>query len=462
MTLKGLLIGCFALGLLALTGLQVGDLWSKQSPSPAPAINLPPPAKPAYSAIPAPPAAQVSEYREHLLGDPPRAAVLDRLEARLQLNPDDLEARLLRGLVLFQRGDLSAAINELRNLTERAPKFRLAHLLLGDLLLARFDQLESFGGGAATLAGVAESERLRQLQNEARARLQGYLSLSTADQVPRALMSLGRNVDYALLVDKSRHRLYVYRNQGAGLPPKLVDDFYIVLGRVPGDKQQEGDLRTPNGVYQITSYLKDEQLPPLYGNGAYPLNYPNEYDRYLDKTGNGIWLHGIEKTFYSRPPLDTEGCVALTNAEFARIARYVTTGQTPVVISEKIAWISRREWLDQQIELQVALETWRQSWEAADLEVYLQNYAPGFWTGSHDFDSWAAYKQRVFAGKTFQQIDLSDISLLKYPRADDQRSMVVANFHQRYRSNNYNGDMRKRMYLIKQASGWQVLYEGKQ
>jgi murein L,D-transpeptidase YafK len=457
-TLKRLLTAGFALGLLALTGLQVGDLWSRQSPLPE--VDLAPPANPASSATPV--AAPVSEYRDHLVGKPDRVAALDRLETRLQFNPEDLEARLLRGLVLFQLGDLPAAIDELRNLTERAPKFRLAHLVLGDLLLARFDQLSAFGAGVESVAGFSASERLRQLQSEARARLQGYLSLQSEDQVPRALMSLGRNTDYALLVDKSRNRLYVYRNQGAGLPPRLVEDFYIVLGRVPGDKQKEGDLRTPSGVYQITSYLKDEQLPPLYGDGAYPVNYPNEYDRRLEKTGNGIWLHGTEKKLYSRPPLDSEGCVVLTNAEFARIKPYVTTGRTPVVISEELAWISSREWLDQNIELQAALENWRQSWEAADLEAYLQNYATDFWTRKHDFDSWAAYKKRVFAGKTFQQIDLSDISLLKYPRVDDQRPMVVANFYQRYRSNNYNGDMRKRIYLIKQESGWRVMYEGKQ
>lgn len=458
MTLKSLLIGCFVLALLALTSVQVSDLWSKQAPLPA--VDLAPPARPAP---PAPPAsAPVSEYRDHLLDDPDKVAALEHLEARLKFNPEDLEALLLRGLVLFQLGDLPAAIATLRSLSERAPKFRLAHLLLGDLLLARFDQLDSFGGGARMVAGVAETGRLRQLQNEARARLQGYLSLSTGDQVPRALMSLGRNVDYALLVDKGRHRLYVYQNQGAGLAPKLVDDFYIVLGRKQGDKQQEGDLRTPSGVYHITSFLRDEQLPPLYGTGAYPVNYPNEYDRRQDKTGNGIWLHGTEKTLYSRPPRDSEGCVVLTNAEFERIKAYVTTGRTPVVISEEIDWISGGEWLDLQIELQVALETWRQNWEAADLEAYLQNYAADFWTGSHDLDSWAAYKKRVFAGKTFQQIDLSDISLLNYPRAEDQPPMVVANFYQRYRSNNYNGDMRKRMYLVKRSSGWQVLYEGKQ
>ena len=30
-----------------------------------------------------------------------------------------------------------------------------------------------------------------------------------------------------------------------------------------------------------------------YGILARPLNYPNEYDVFKNKTGYGIWLHGI-------------------------------------------------------------------------------------------------------------------------------------------------------------------------
>ena len=38
-------------------------------------------------------------------------------------------------------------------------------------------------------------------------------------------------------------------------------------------------------------------------------------------------------------------------------------GRTPVVISGKVEWISGREWLDRNVELQAALERWRSDWE---------------------------------------------------------------------------------------------------
>lgn len=395
--------------------------------------------------------------------DAQQSALLGRFNARLELNERDYEASLLKALFLFQAGRLNTAVAELRELTAKAPKFQLAHLILGDLLLARFDQVGSIGSNILLEnIGIDKENRIEQLRLEARARLRGYLLLANGVEVPMALLSLSSQTEHALVVDKGKNRLYVYRNVGSALPPELVDDFYIVLGKKTGDKYKEGDLRTPNGVYFVTSYLPDEKLPPLYGSGAFPVNYPNEFDRRLSKTGDGIWLHGTDKSLYSRPPLDSEGCVVLTNEEFTRIGKYVKIGRTPVIISEDVQWVSSREWLDLNIEIQATLERWRQSWEKADIDSYLTMYAGDFWAKGHELNSWQRYKKRIFAGKSYQKIDLTDISLLGYPQVADTQPMVVANFKQNYKSNNYNGDMRKRLYMIKEQGDWKVLYEGRQ
>lgn len=447
---RRLLISILIMTLLGITGAKVSALWSQQKMSPL---------RTDYSLG----TNNLANIAWQSTLSEQQWVLLERLNARLQRNADDFEAGLLKGLLLFQSGKLTEAITELQSLTTRAPKFQLAHLILGDLLLARFDQVGSLGSSSLLQnLDSKQAERVDQLRREARARLEGYLSLVKGVEVPIALLSLSNSTEYALIVDKSKNRLYVYRNLGAALPPELVDDFYIVLGKEVGDKFQEGDLRTPNGVYFVTSFLPDEILPPLYGSGAFPVNYPNEIDRRLKKTGNGIWLHGTDKEFYSRPPLDTEGCVVLTNEEFKRIDQYIEVGRTPVVISEAVEWYSSQNWFDRNIEIQATLERWRQSWEATDIDSYLNMYADDFWAKGHDSQSWGRYKKRVFAGKTFQKIDLSDISLLSYPGVTDGRIMVVANFRQKYRSNNYNGDMRKRLYMAKEDGQWKVLYEGRQ
>ena len=434
--------------LFGLTGAKVGALWPQLQPEPdIPRV--------------APLSGQAATALAGLPRDVGQVAGLQRLNERLAGNPDDFEAALLKGLLLFQTGDLEEAIRELQALTERAPKFQLAHLVLGDLLLARFNQVDRIGASPLLRdLDNKQAQRIRDLQNEARARLQGYLSMVDGVQVPGFLLSLSNRTKYALVVDKSKHRLYVYRNPGPGLPPELLADYYIVLGKRAGDKLREGDLKTPNGVYRVTGYLADEKLPPLYGSGAFPVDYPNEFDRHLAKTGKGIWLHGTDKSLYSRPPLDSEGCVVLTNEEFSHIAEYVEVGRTPVIITEQVEWLSSREWLETNIEIQAALETWRQNWEQTDLDAYLGMYSDDFWSSEHDSNSWQSYKKQVFTGKTFQKIALSDLSVLGYPRPEGQQSMIVADFLQDYRSNNFTGQMHKRLYLVKETDGWKVLYEG--
>ncbi len=240
--------------LFGVTGARVGALWQVESEPPAQGNMKVAPVQ----------RSQV-EWQPQLSEQSP--ALMERLNRRLQRNVNDFEASLLKGLLLFQSGALNDAISELRELTSRAPKFQLAHLVLGDLLTARFAPLDAIGSSAIEGGQRAERDRVVQLQNEARARLLGYLSLADERRVPAALMSLGHRTDYALVVDKGKNRLYVFKNTGPGQPPKAVEDFYIVLGKKTGDKEYEGDLKTPNGVYFITSYLPDEKLPPSMVEG---------------------------------------------------------------------------------------------------------------------------------------------------------------------------------------------------
>ncbi len=394
---------------------------------------------------------------------PRQQALYQRLETRLRNNPADHEARLLKALLLFQIDRLDEAIAILRNLTREMPKFQLAHLVLGDLLVARFEPLAQLGGGNlfAGLDEAAGGSELDNLRREADARLRGYLSLLQGEKIPAAFVALDSSVKYALLVDKQANRLYIFRNAGPGLPPRLVDDYYVVVGQQEGNKYRSGDLKTPSGVYFVTGHISDDQLPIKYGTGAYPISYPNAFDRHLHKTGHGIWLHGTDKTLYSRPPRDTEGCVALTNEELLRIDRYIEPGVTPVVISAEVEWISGRQWLDRNIELQSMIEGWRSSWEAADLPGYFGYYARSFWSKDHDYASWRSYKTRVLRRKDRQNIALRDISLYSYPKQGSEgREMAVATFQQEYRSNNFSGDMQKKLFLVREEERWKILYEG--
>ena len=100
--------------------------------------------------------------------------------------------------------------------------------------------------------------------------------------------------------------MFLYKNQD-GLPV-YMDDFYVTIGKNGAGKIIEGDQKTPLGVYFVTRFIESGELPDLYGDGAFPINYPNIWDRRNGRTGTGIWLHGTPSTIFSRPPEDSDGC----------------------------------------------------------------------------------------------------------------------------------------------------------
>ena len=391
---------------------------------------------------------------------------LARLDRRLQIYERDYEAWLLKGLILFKSGRTDDALQELEQLTLKAPKFHLAHLVKADILQSRYHVVDTLGDTPALAQATKKQQaQLKRLRDEASARLRSYLATMDHNLIPAQMMLLGDSVKTAVLVDKDNHRLYIYENPGNGAAPRLLRDFYASTGKLIGDKRVRDDLKTPEGVYFVESYMSDASLPDKYGVGAFPLNYPNELDTHLGQTGYGIWLHGTDKGYFSRPPLDTEGCVALTNIDLDEIKPYIKPGRTPVVIAQKIEWLETDAWQQRKQELLLTLEQWRQDWESLDLERYLSHYSDEFWSKKHNKRALTRYKRAVFDSKSYQKINFQDISLFTYPTTKlEDKPMVVVNFTQDYESNNFRSNgARKRVYLQhSDAGGWKLVYEGGQ
>lgn len=346
---------------------------------------------------------------------------------------------------------LDNALQRTEALLRAYPNFRLAHLIRGDLLLARAKPLDSFGN--VPTAG----ERVRELRDEAVARLRAYRERpSAARHIPRYLLQMGPEQRYAVVVDTRRARLYVYANENG--KPRFVADYYASHGKAGVDKRFEGDNKTPLGVYQVTSFIDKAKLPDLYGSGAFPINYPNEWDRREGRTGHGIWLHGSPSDTYARPPLSSEGCVTLANSDFLQLANYVEPGLTPVIISNEIEWLSLDDWQAERKSLQQAIEKWRKDWESVDAERYLSHYSRDFRSDSQDYAAWAEQKRRVAANRDWIKVGIDRISMFRNPGRDE---MVVVTFEQDYRSNGLSDRMRKRQYWKKESGRWKIIYEGK-
>jgi murein L,D-transpeptidase YafK len=265
-------------------------------------------------------------------------------------------------------------------------------------------------------------------------------------------MKLAPTQAHALLVDTARSRLFVFANRDG--EPRYVTDFYISLGKNGVEKRREGDQKTPLGVYTIVSAR--QKLPEFYGPGAFPISYPNEWDRLHKRNGYGIWLHGTPPETYSRPPRATDGCVALTNDDLRRLSRYVDVGRTPVVISEGIEGAPPERWKESRREFLAAFEQWRADWESLDVDRYLSHYSPRFRSEGKDLAAWRAHKRKVGAGKAWVKVGVSDLSVLGQP---DGIGMFVVTFAQDYRSSNLSNRTVTRQYWERDQGRWRVVFE---
>ena len=361
------------------------------------------------------------------------------------------EPQLSKIFAEIEKNRLDTALEQTEALLAQYPKFRLAHLIKGDLLLARSMPLATFGN-----AKNAPQDKLADLREEAIARLKAYRSRqTTADYVPRYLLQMQPDQEHAIVVDTQKSRLYLYRNDKGR--PRFVADYYISQGKLGADKMREGDKRTPIGVYHVTSSLSPKKLADLYGSGAFPINYPNEWDRRQGRNGHGIWLHGTPSDTFSRPPKASDGCVVLSNVDLNALAKNLQIGLTPVIISNSIEWLSFDDWQKERSTLNKKIEEWRSDWESRDVSRYLKHYSSKFKTADQSLEQFAKQKQQVNAGKEWIKVKLSNVSMFRNPGKDE---LVVVTFEQNYQSNNLSNQMKKRQYWINENGSWKIIFEG--
>ena len=353
-------------------------------------------------------------------------------------------------LEAIEANRLDVAMQRIETLLAAHPNFRLGHLIRGDLLLARARPLETFGNVPKTVP----REKVEDLRAEALLRLRALRDRPNGDRVPRYVLQLHPGQKHALVVDSRRSRLYVLENVAGR--PQFVSDYYVSLGKNGVEKTREGDQKTPIGVYHVTGNLPRQKLSDFYGAGAYPINYPNAWDRRLGRNGHGIWLHGTPSDTYSRPPRASDGCIVLANADLEAVGRNLQIGLTPVIIADEIEWTDSALLEAERKALAGAFEAWRADWESRDTDKYLAHYAARFNSADQDLAAWSARKRKVNGAKSWIKIGVARLAMFRYPR----ESFVEVSFEQDYRSSNLSNVMRKRQYWINEGARWKILYEG--
>jgi murein L,D-transpeptidase YafK len=120
----------------------------------------------------------------------------------------------------------------------------------------------------------------------------------------------------AILVDKATNTLrLVHYVDGAY---ETIKTFHATVGQVKGDKENEGDLKTPEGIYTFKSLQTPPSLAAKFGDMAYSLDFPNTYDKLAGRTGSGIMLHATNEPDRLKKDYDSQGCVVVNNDEIAQ------------------------------------------------------------------------------------------------------------------------------------------------
>ena len=369
-----------------------------------------------------------------------------------QTREGEAEARLIDIYKLIGQANTREALSKAENLVKDHPNFQLAQLVYGDLLAGRTRGLHALGDVPDTTAKAA-GPLLAELRQESQLRLRALRERPAPGTVPSQFLSLSPRTRHAIAVDASRSRLYLFENTTAGL--KLVADYYISVGKSGIEKSIEGDLRTPLGVYFITSNLNPRSLRDFYGAGALPINYPNQLDVKRGKTGGGIWLHGTPPEQFSRAPLATDGCVVLANPDLEHIIRTVEIRTTPVVIAPSLTWVAPQSLKAEVKSFEEVLQAWHQTKSSGDMAKLAAWYAPDFTSYGKSLAEWTPILKTELRQMGSKGIQIKDISYLRWT---DSADTMVVTFGELVRGASTGHT--KRQYWTRQGSQWKIFFEG--
>lgn len=230
------------------------------------------------------------------------------------------------------------------------------------------------------------------------------------EYVPEVLIAADseKSYEYAVIVEKSTQNIYLY---AFGETNSVIYRMPCSTGEADGPKSRSGDRKTPEGIYFFTKEHPKRDLAPIYGSRAFPMDYPNLLDRISERDGNAIWMHGTNKPL---KPKDSNGCVVLENQDIDKLAEYITLNRTPIIVVDKLGYVSRKT----SNELKRAVNAMLSQWEAAlergtyhdFLAVYDETYLPDIsW-----WPAWLKVKSTQADAAVPLSVEVKNVMILKH------------------------------------------------
>ncbi|EAL7242599.1 murein L,D-transpeptidase, partial [Campylobacter coli] len=232
------------------------------------------------------------------------------------------------------------------------------------------------------------------------------------DEIGDRNISLGYYDDDVAIVltNKTDKILRVYSYSDG----KIKQDFEqkAIITGLMGDKQVEGDLKTPVGFYELGR--KFNPGDPYYGPFAFATTYPNLLDKVQGKTGGGIWIHGYPLDGTRLDEFKTRGCIALFNENLEEFAKVVQDKKVFAMTEEKEKVRAKKEDI---AALLADLFAWKLAWTDSDINTYLNFYDEKQFKrfDKMKFEQFASMKKSIFSRKEDKKIKFSDINISPYP-----------------------------------------------
>jgi len=266
--------------------------------------------------------------------------------------------------------------------------------------------------------------------------------------VPAYLLEIPESVGTILIAETTTSTLHQFQAGENGATRQ--GEIYMSVGQNGVDKERAWDRKTPLGIYFITEQLDTSKLHEKYGPTAFTLDYPNIWDRSNRRSGDGIWIHGVMPNSGRRPPLDTDGCIALPNDKLLMLEEALVPLVTPVLIAREIRWTSPEQLELARAEFRRALDTWVSSYASGDLHQYLSLYDDNFTYRGMNRDEWVAYRTQSITRAPAQRVELDDVLLLLDP---EDSALYLARFRQEIVYEDRTITTVKRLYWRRSADG---------
>jgi murein L,D-transpeptidase YafK len=271
---------------------------------------------------------------------------------------------------------------------------------------------------------------------------------SQGDLVPAYVLQMPASVETVLIAEADVATLHRYENSEKGL--RSVHTQRISIGQNGVAKQKTGDRRTPLGIYFILEELDTSNLHEKYGPVAFPLDYPNAWDQRNDRSGHGIWIHGVTPNSGPRPDRDTDGCISLSNEELMLLERFITPTQTPVIVTRILQHRSRTEIGAMRDSLLDALDSWVRSYRDGDWHRFLSLYSEDFEYRDMNAQEWSEFRIRTIANRPVLNFSADDVMLLADP---EEAGLYLSRFRQTITEADRQVVTTKRLYWRRNSAG---------